>query len=171
VDADAEVEADESFLVNLSNVSGATLSTSQVRVTIANDDITVTSRGGKGSKRQPKGNAAIASATSLALEEQNLVAMTEPADPVTGIGPSSFSSRPLDEEFNGYGGQMLEPPPQGYELVGSWIPFPGSEIPAHDQPFLPFPFSEQVLPPGLLAMAPPWLDCAEPWAVGQGHLC
>ena len=78
--ADGTAEADESFLVNLSNVSGATLTTSQARVTILNDDII---SGGNGQKRKAKAMLS----TEVALDQQTLLmtSTSQKRDSLTGL--------------------------------------------------------------------------------------
>ena len=75
VSADTIVEPDETFLLNLSSASGATILDSQALVTILNDDIT------SGNAGKKKGPSKTLRETSPALAHNNFAATI---DPITG---------------------------------------------------------------------------------------
>ena len=113
VSADTSVEANETFLVNLSSASGATILDSQALVTILNDDIT------SGNAGKKKGPSKTLRETSSALAHNSFAATV---DPITGEALNRAVSAGLSWAGKTVG-MATSRSTQASGRTDSWVPY------------------------------------------------
>jgi len=157
---DALIEADETFLLNLSNPGGATIADGQALITIANDDTTTTTTTTKGNNGQGKGAASAQRAAAAARFDPitGIQASNDSLAGVKGFGPASQKSRSSTAGLQPRPGDDLEHEdvlPK--DTLLAWIAEPLPPLAAVG----PGGWKREGLP-GTLAAEPAWMLAAAP---------